>query len=332
MLRDARFGCTFVVKTGVCEEKNAPVSIPLTYVGGALVPSTAVCRVVRERRVFPINRFQLGFNYRVFLCGLPTADFEADDTGGPPPFEVRFTDLSTADTTAWDWDFGDGGTSAEKNPAHTYQDAGTYTVVLTATNAAGSDVMTKTDYIEVATDSPLIMPTDIFRDEGAGSYAVSFQGDLGFDNRYSFWGVTGGEPFLIGDYITFTGADFVYSFDPSGSVYLFVEVSDGNGNFSGPGIAFIETAQVEITDIYQIDGTLAIHLSGVVSDNITSYLFQYSNDDFNSNIVDDGTSGIDGIDITVPNDGNWWFRVVGQTDRLGPVSGTTGPLNVLPLA
>jgi len=37
------------------------------------------------------------------------------------------------------WDFGDGNTSAEANPVHTYQYSGYYKVLLTATNKRGSD-------------------------------------------------------------------------------------------------------------------------------------------------------------------------------------------------
>lgn len=60
---------------------------------------------------------------------------------------VQFNDLSTDLPTSWQWDFGDGGTSTDENPLHTYTTPGTYTVSLTATNANGSDTHTITDYI-----------------------------------------------------------------------------------------------------------------------------------------------------------------------------------------
>ncbi len=70
---------------------------------------------------------------------------------------VTFTDNSTGDIDSWAWDFGDNTTvtwSAATRPtggtvSHTYTDGGTYTVSLTVTNAAGSDVETKTGYITV---------------------------------------------------------------------------------------------------------------------------------------------------------------------------------------
>ena len=63
--------------------------------------------------------------------------FEQDE------FDGVFTDTSTGNPTSWDWDFGDGGTSDEQNPRHTYGALGTYTVKLTVSNSVGSDIVTK---------------------------------------------------------------------------------------------------------------------------------------------------------------------------------------------
>jgi PKD repeat protein len=80
---------------------------------------------------------------------LPGANFTGTPTSGAAPLPVQFTDTSTGTPTSWSWDFGDGGTSTAKNPSHTYSDAGTYTVKLTATNPSGSDQEIKTGYITV---------------------------------------------------------------------------------------------------------------------------------------------------------------------------------------
>jgi PKD repeat protein len=80
----------------------------------------------------------------------PVADFSGSPVSGAAPLSVNFTDLSTNTPTSRSWTFGDGGTSAQQNPSHIYQNAGTYTVSLTATNVSGSDIETKTDYITVS--------------------------------------------------------------------------------------------------------------------------------------------------------------------------------------
>jgi PKD repeat protein len=84
----------------------------------------------------------------------PIADFSAPVTSGVAPLAVSFTDLSSNGPTSWSWDFGDGQTSTLKSPTHTYEAGGTYTVTLTATNAAGSDAETKVGYVTVDVPPP----------------------------------------------------------------------------------------------------------------------------------------------------------------------------------
>ncbi len=53
---------------------------------------------------------------------------------------VEFLDQSSdrdGVVVSWDWSFGDGGTSAERNPSHRYRSPGTYRVTLDATDDDG---------------------------------------------------------------------------------------------------------------------------------------------------------------------------------------------------
>lgn len=81
----------------------------------------------------------------------PVAAFSGTPLSGNAPLTVAFTDASTNSPTSWSWAFGDGGTSTLQNPSYTYTTAGTYSVTLTATNAYGSNGLTKTNYITVTT-------------------------------------------------------------------------------------------------------------------------------------------------------------------------------------
>jgi PKD repeat protein len=85
------------------------------------------------------------------------ADFSASLTSGDPPLTVQFTDQSTGEITDWAWDFGDGETSIEQSPSHTYNAVGAHTVSLTVSGPGGSDTETKTGYIEVGI--PELTPT-----------------------------------------------------------------------------------------------------------------------------------------------------------------------------
>ncbi|WP_295883582.1 PKD domain-containing protein [uncultured Thiohalocapsa sp.] len=79
----------------------------------------------------------------------PTADFTAGTTFGPAPFAVHFSDASTGDITTYHWNFGDGATSAARDPVHTYNDPGTFDVELTVTGPGGNDTLTRPDYVEI---------------------------------------------------------------------------------------------------------------------------------------------------------------------------------------
>ncbi len=69
---------------------------------------------------------------------LPNAKFYY--TGGlcTVPCEVSFTNI-TENATRYEWDFGDGETSLQENPVHTYQFKGVYRIKLKAYNDAGYD-------------------------------------------------------------------------------------------------------------------------------------------------------------------------------------------------
>jgi len=88
----------------------------------------------------------------------PVADFSASPLSGDEPLVVNFTDLSASydGIVSWLWSFGDGQTSPEQNPAHTYVQDGMYTVSLTVTEVDGdSRTKTRTSYMMVRDTSPV---------------------------------------------------------------------------------------------------------------------------------------------------------------------------------
>lgn len=65
-----------------------------------------------------------------------TVDFKADTTQGCVPMQVAFTDLSTGNPIAWDWDMGNGSSHIYiKNPTFVYNTLGIFTVTLIITYA-----------------------------------------------------------------------------------------------------------------------------------------------------------------------------------------------------
>jgi len=80
-------------------------------------------------------------------CPVPVANFTVFQDEGPVPLVVQFTDTSTNEPISWDWLFGDGSYTNERNPSHTYAATGTYNVTLTASNGCGSDSISKDVYV-----------------------------------------------------------------------------------------------------------------------------------------------------------------------------------------
>jgi PKD repeat protein len=76
-----------------------------------------------------------------------TARFTANVTTGGPPLTVHFTNTSAGDYTTSTWNFGDGATSTEQNPSHTYAAIGTYTVTLTVGDGVETNTATYPSYI-----------------------------------------------------------------------------------------------------------------------------------------------------------------------------------------
>ena len=83
----------------------------------------------------------------------PVAAFTANVTTGCSPLSVNFTDQSTGGPSAWNWDFGNGQLSNQKNASVTFVAPGstpvTYTISLVVRNANGIDQVVKTAYITV---------------------------------------------------------------------------------------------------------------------------------------------------------------------------------------
>ncbi len=88
------------------------------------------------------------------------ADFQADATNSCSlPFSAHFT--TSSNSASYIWNFGDGSSSNQQNPNHTFTQTGSYTVSLSVSGGAcGSDTVTKVNYITIDTvgGCPVILP------------------------------------------------------------------------------------------------------------------------------------------------------------------------------
>lgn len=103
----------------------------------------------------------------------PTAGFNF--TVGGAGLSYSFTSTSAGAST-YSWDFGDGGSSTQQDPQHTYA-AGSYTVTLVVTNACGSDTTTQSVTVVGVAGEFANGSVQVYPNPNQGHFRVSF--DLG---------------------------------------------------------------------------------------------------------------------------------------------------------
>ncbi|MEI6883601.1 MAG: PKD domain-containing protein [Bacteroidota bacterium] len=106
----------------------------LPGLGDTLWVSTFDCHNVIHIQAQPIASYSLVINF--FICEKfsPSciAEFITEiDSSSVIPNKYRFIDLSTGNPDRWIWNFGDGTSSAERNPSHIYNVSGHFQVCLT---------------------------------------------------------------------------------------------------------------------------------------------------------------------------------------------------------
>ncbi|WP_197080364.1 PGF-pre-PGF domain-containing protein [Methanosarcina siciliae] len=151
------------------------------------------------------------------------ADFTSSADSGEAPLEVTFTDKSTGSPTAWSWDLGDGNTSTEQNPVHTYTSAGNYTVTLTASNADGES--SKEGTVTVLQNPELVLPAaDFSANVTSGYYPLTV---LFTDNSQN---ATGRSWDVNGDGIEDSNeSSFVYTYSSRGTYEAKLTATNENG-------------------------------------------------------------------------------------------------------
>jgi len=105
---------------------------------------------------------------------LLNANFNASPMSGDIPLQVQFNDISQGDIVSRLWDFGDGNTSTELNPAHTYMQKGLYDVTLTIQDQYTTRWLTRPDYI-TALAHPIIATSD----SSGIDFGIVYLGDTG---------------------------------------------------------------------------------------------------------------------------------------------------------
>jgi PKD repeat protein len=168
--------------------------------------------------------------------GILHADFSATPRSGDPPLEVQFTNTSSGKAATFFWDFGDGATSAEENPAHTYSTEGSYTVTLAIAGPGGSDTETKVAYITCGNPPGPTVDFEGTPTSGDAPLTVDFIDLTTGSNVHAWeWGFGDGE--------TSTDRNPTHTYAAPGTYDVSLAATDDNGSLS-----LTKPGYVEVTD------------------------------------------------------------------------------------
>lgn len=199
---------------------------------------------------------------------LPDCGFIVSPSRPAPGEAVRFEDRSSdrdGSISAWRWDFGDGGTSLEPEPEHTYQEEGEYLVSLTVMDAEGGSAST-TQALAVGNDPPVATFV-------SAPSLITVLTDVRFTSQsHDPDGEVVSWAWSFGDGATGTGSSVVHRYSSLGTFQVTLEVWDEHGasssvtasltvrnsrpvaDFEAPG-SVLSLEEVHFVDLsYDLDG------------------------------------------------------------------------------
>jgi len=257
-------------------------------------------------------------------------DFTAEPPSGVNPHTVTFTDTSTgAAPTAWLWAFGDGGTSTDQDPVHTYTTPGTYTVSLTAFVGDQSETVTKSDLIEV-TPVPLVPGFTADPLVGLGKLSTSFVNtSTGVEPDSFLW------DFGDGTSSTKENPTHTYTVPGTYTVSLTIGFLGQSETFVMSGPMTLASSVCQTTALHADDGAINDDLGFSVStDGVhalvaappngevgRAYLFDMKTGQQVAQLLPGGGATGDGIADSVAVDGSLALIGASADDDLGPNAG-----------
>ncbi|MBI1228398.1 MAG: PKD domain-containing protein [Bacteroidetes bacterium] len=213
---------------------------------------------------------------------------------------ATFTNTTT-NATSYSWDFGDGGTSTNANPTHTYATDGTYTVILSATNACGTVSFTQTVTIE----TPPTAGFSANNTTGCAPFTVQFN-NLSSANATTFaWTFPGGSP------STSTAQNPTVTYSAVGTYTVTLTASNTAGSNTSTQTDYITVNTTPVAGFNSsVNGTTATFTN--TSSNATSYSWDFGDGGTSTNANPTHIYATDGV----------YSVVLSATNACGTVTST----------
>ena len=174
----------------------------------------------------------------------PIANFATDVNLGLIPLEVQFSNQSQNQIDSYLWDFGDGNTSVDEAPSHTYTIAGDYTVTLTVDGPYGSDTIVQENLITALEPEAVVAGFNLSAFEGVAPVDIEFSNEsIGTIDSY-LWD--------FGDGNTSTESNPVHTYTENGE-YTITLTAEGpvNSDVTTSDITILSPAPI-ITSVIDV--------------------------------------------------------------------------------
>ncbi|HEY6979242.1 MAG TPA: PKD domain-containing protein [Chitinophagaceae bacterium] len=215
------------------------------------------------------------FRTVTFSFAQPVADFNVSVNEGCSSLRAQFTDLSTGNPSSWLWNFGDGQTSIAQNPSVTYTSPGVYSVSLTVQNSAGSNSITKTNYIvvdsfltarfiNIVSSGCIPLPVSFIDQSTPGSAAITSW-------RWNF-----------GDGTTSDSTNPTHTYADTGTFNVTLIVSNAKGcrdTLTGTIATGIKPRVFFTTPLFDICASYPVQFQNRTKGIVTSWLWNFGDDD-----------------------------------------------------
>ena len=247
----------------------------------------------------------------------PQAAFEVVTAGTHAPLEVEFINQTSGEGLTFNWDFGDGQTSAERDPRHTFTNPGTYTVTLTAQGPGGTDSEQRA--IEVAAAPAVEAAFTVNPPGGVAPLTVQLEA-VQAPNLVAYdWAFSDGG--------TATGPSASYTFQNPGDYTVALTVTGADGRTARADQAISVTAPIPAPEAaFTVNppggvAPLTVQLEAVQAPNLVAYDWAFS---------DGGTATGPSASYTFQNPGDYTVALTvtgvdGRTARADQVISVTAP-------
>lgn len=242
---------------------------------GSLLWSYTMNGVVGSPAIGSYGTLYIGNDGTFYAFNDIVADFVMDYVYGTV-LTVQFTGDTTGVAESWEWDFGDGTTSTEQNPTHTYDEAGVYKVTLTVVLEDGSTV-TKIEKMTIV-EQDVVVPT-VTSDNSGGTYEDTQYVSLSAvddSDTVIYYTTDGSDPLTSSTRMVYSGSLVV-----NDSMTLKYAAVDSAGNWSP-----VYTEEYVIVDVVYVESASSYD-SSTINEDIQAIL---DNAASGSKIIFKGTS------------------------------------------